>query len=144
MLQTLFVSSLTTNSASQAQPPITKGEDTLFSFVVDNEPAMFLKLASHWLCLAWQYQATGGRYNTCVEYITSVINENVNLALFNLDSFSGWLHFLSTLPCVDKSIPAHISAVLKQIKLHQVEPFFTTLIKKVLVSQLGYKLTLVD
>lgn len=99
MLKNLFVSSLT---ASQAPAQgVIKGEDTLFSFIVDNEPALFFKIASYWLYLAWQYHSTGGRYTVCLEYVLGQLNENVNLALFNIDSFKSWLEFIKTLPCVD-------------------------------------------
>jgi hypothetical protein len=108
---------------------------------------MFLKIASFWLCLAWQYNATGGRYNHCMEYVIGQLNENANLALFNIDSFTGWLEFIRTLPFIDAkdaSFTTHLTNVIKSIKMHQIEQFFLVLIKQVLVRQLGFRQTVVN
>ena len=53
MLRTLFVSSLT----SGQQVGVVKGEQTLFTFVVENEPQLFIKIAQFWLHLAWRYES---------------------------------------------------------------------------------------
>jgi hypothetical protein len=40
------------------------------------------------------------RYACVVEFVIATLNENVNIALYNIDSFGNWLNFLKTLPNV--------------------------------------------
>ena len=40
------------------------------------------------------------RYACVFEYIIATLNENINIVLYNIDSFGNWLHFLKTLPNV--------------------------------------------
>lgn len=64
-------------------------------FLIDNEPALFTKVASYWLYLAYQYSDSkslaDSRYAQILEFILTTLNENVNIALYNIDSFGNWL-----------------------------------------------------
>jgi hypothetical protein len=61
------------------------------------------------------------RYACVFEFVIATLNENVNIALYNIDSFGNWLNFLKTLPNVhimETSLHQHIEEVLKHIKVH--------------------------
>jgi hypothetical protein len=45
---------------------------------------------------------------------------------------------------METTLQRHIEEVLRSIKVHQVESFYSLLIKQVLVSQIGFRQSLVD
>lgn len=94
-------------------------------FLLDNEPALFTKVASYWLNLAYQYSDSkslgNSRYAAILEFVLTTFNANVNIALFNIDAFTNWLSFLKTLPNLQIMQPVlhhHIEEVLRSIKGH--------------------------
>ena len=45
---------------------------------------------------------------------------------------------------METTLQRHIEEVLRSIKVHQVESFFSLLIQQVLVSQIGFRQSIVD
>lgn len=85
-------------------------------FLVEAEPLAFFEIATFWLQSAWvsaedsscpQYKYYMKAFSHVIEYIEN----NQNIALYNKESFSRWIKFISLLPSANEQIYKHIDTL---------------------------------
>jgi hypothetical protein len=128
------------NHVSQSRAEVAKAEKSLIFSVIEESPNLFPDLISYWLFQKFHMEVQASNftsektdYSEAVEFIFQCYETNINLTHYSDRLFSKWLQFVLKIPdlksiAFQNRILSHISAILKQIKSHQIKQFYQILI----------------